>query len=81
MKQVSGPVAGRDNWIFPDLNSGNIAFKLVHMLAGANTFGQIVHRPDPARRRNQPRLEAHAVFGAAAIVRLPTHGPPPATGH
>jgi phosphate acetyltransferase len=36
-------VAGRANvLIFPDLNSGNIASKLVHYLAGARVYGQIV---------------------------------------
>jgi len=36
-------VAGRANvLIFPDLNSGNIAIKLVHHFAAARTFGQIL---------------------------------------
>jgi phosphate acetyltransferase len=69
MKKVIGPVAGRANvLIFPDLNSGNIAFKLVHMLAGANSFGQIITgltRPAAEISRGS---SAHDVFGAAAIV-------------
>ena len=68
-KKVSGPVAGRANvLIFPDLASGNIAFKLVHILAGANTFGQIMtglSRPAAEISRGS---SAHDVFGAAAIV-------------
>ena len=68
-KQVEGPVAGRANvLIFPDLNSGNIAFKLVQLLAGANTFGQIItglNRPAAEISRG---ASAHDVFGAAAVV-------------
>jgi phosphate acetyltransferase len=68
-KKVTGPVAGRANvLIFPDLASGNIAFKLVHILAGANSFGQIMtglNRPAAEISRGS---SAHDVFGAAAIV-------------
>jgi phosphate acetyltransferase len=68
-KQVTGSVAGRANvLIFPDLNSGNAAFKLVHILAGANTYGQIITgltRPAAEISRGS---SAHDVFGAAAIV-------------
>ncbi len=36
-------VAGKANvLIFPDLNSGNIAVKLIHHLAAARTFGQLI---------------------------------------
>jgi len=69
MKKVTSPVGGRANvLIFPDLNSGNIAFKLVHILAGANSFGQIITgltRPAAEISRGS---SAHDVFGAAAIV-------------
>jgi len=68
-KQIGGPVAGHANvLIFPDLNSGNIAFKLIQLLAGANTFGQIVlglSRPAAEISRG---ASAHDVFGAAAVV-------------
>jgi len=68
-KQISGPVAGHANvLIFPDLNSGNIAFKLIQLLAGANTFGQIItglNRPSAEISRG---ASAHDVFGAAAVV-------------
>ncbi len=43
IKQVGGLVAGHANvLIFPDLNSGNIAIKLVQHLAGARVYGQIL---------------------------------------
>ncbi len=69
MKAITGGVGGRANvLVFPDLNSGNIAFKLIQVLAGANTFGQIVtglSRPAAEISRGS---SAHDVFGAAAIV-------------
>lgn len=43
IKLPESMVAGRANvLIFPDLNSGNIAAKLVQYLAGAKVYGQIV---------------------------------------
>jgi phosphate acetyltransferase len=68
-KKLGGPVAGRANvLVFPDLNSGNIAFKLVQVLAGAYTYGQIIiglSRPAAEISRG---ASAHDVFGAAAVV-------------
>jgi phosphate acetyltransferase len=62
-------VAGKANvLIFPDLNSGNIASKLVRHLARANAYGQILlglTRPaaDVSRGSN-----AHDILGVAALV-------------
>jgi phosphotransacetylase len=68
-KKVAGGVAGRANvLVFPDLNSGNIGYKLVHVLAGADAFGQIItglSKPAAAVSRG---ASAHDIFGAAAIV-------------
>lgn len=62
-------VAGQANvLIFPDLNSGNIASKLVQLLTGANTYGQIItglKRPAVEISRG---ASAHDILGAAAIA-------------
>ena len=70
-KKVNSSVAGRANvLIFPDLNSGNIAFKLVQLLAGANTFGQILTGLTKPAAEISRGASAHDVFGAAAIVAV-----------
>ena len=69
MKKIEGPVAGRANvLVFPDLNSGNIGFKLVQILAGANAFGQIITGLTRPAAEISRGASAHDVFGAAAIV-------------
>src|SRR5258708_5346929 len=68
-KKVTGPVAGRANvLIFPDLASGNIAFKMVQILAGANTFGQIITGLSRPAAEISRGASAHDVLVAAAIV-------------
>jgi phosphate acetyltransferase len=62
-------VAGRANvLIFPDLNSGNIASKLVRLVGHANAYGQILlglNRPAADVSRGST---AHDILGVAAIV-------------
>ena len=68
-KLQDSKVAGRANvLIFPDLNSGNIASKLVRLVGHGNAYGQILlglNRPaaDVSRGSN-----AHDILGVAAIV-------------
>jgi phosphate acetyltransferase len=64
-------VAGRANvLIFPDLNSGNIASKLVGLVGRANSYGQILlglNRPAADCSRG---ATAHDILGIAAIVAV-----------
>ncbi|MEN9841787.1 MAG: hypothetical protein RL376_1587 [Verrucomicrobiota bacterium] len=69
VKNVTSAVGGRANvLIFPDLNSGNIAFKMVQLLGGANSFGQILTGLAKPAAEISRGASAHDVFGAAAIV-------------
>jgi phosphate acetyltransferase len=62
-------VAGRANvLIFPDLNSGNIASKLVGLVGHAKAYGQILlglNRPAADVSRGS---SAHDILGVAAII-------------
>jgi len=64
-------VAGRANvMIFPDLNSGNIATKLVQRLAAAEAYGQVllgISKPCADLSRG---ATAQDIIGVAAIVGL-----------
>ena len=70
-KSAHSLVAGRANvMIFPDLNSGNIAAKLVQYLAGAETYGQLLlglAKPCADMSRGASEEE---ILGVAAIVGL-----------
>lgn len=71
LKAPSSLVAGRANvLVFPDLNSGNIAAKLVQYLASADVYGQIVlglSRPCADMSRG---ASVDDIVGVAAIVGL-----------
>ena len=63
------PVAGSANvLVFPDLNSGNIATKLIHILSGANKYGQIIMGLRQPAAEISRGATAHDILGAAAIV-------------
>jgi phosphate acetyltransferase len=68
-KLTDSKVAGRANvLIFPDLNSGNIASKLVGLVGRANCYGQILlglNRPAADCSRG---ATPHDILGIAAIV-------------
>ena len=78
IKLPDSRVAGRANiLIFPELNSGNIASKMVRYAARANAYGQILlglNRPaaDVSRVAN-----AHDILGVAAIVGVQAIGNAP----
>ena len=70
-KLPESPVAGRANvLIFPDLNSGNIASKLVQHVARANAYGQILLGLDRPAADVSRGSNAHDILGVAAIVGL-----------
>ena len=54
--------------IFPDLNSGNIASKLVRHIARANAYGQILLGMDRPAADVSRGSNAHDILGVAAIV-------------
>ena len=56
--------------IFPDLNSGNIASKLVRHIARANAYGQILLGLDRPAADVSRGSNAHDILGVAAIVGL-----------
>jgi phosphate acetyltransferase len=68
-KLADSKVAGRANvLIFPDLNSGNIASKLVGLIGHASSYGQVLlglNRPAADVSRGS---SAHDILGVAAIV-------------
>jgi phosphate acetyltransferase len=70
-KLQDSKVAGRANvLIFPDLNSGNIASKLVRHIGRANAYGQILLGLDRPAADVSRGSNAHDILGVAAIVGL-----------
>jgi phosphate acetyltransferase len=70
-KVPDGNVAGRANvLIFPDLNSGNIASKLIQHVARANAYGQILLGLDRPAADVSRGSNAHDILGVAAIIGL-----------
>ncbi|MCE0497643.1 MAG: phosphotransacetylase [Methylacidiphilales bacterium] len=71
IKAPGSQVAGQANvLIFPDLNSGNIAVKLVHRLAGGDAYGQILLGLDKPAADLSRGASVHEIVGVAAIVSL-----------
>jgi phosphate acetyltransferase len=56
--------------IFPDLNSGNIASKLVRHIARANAYGQILLGLDRPAADVSRGSNSHDILGVASIVGL-----------
>jgi phosphate acetyltransferase len=68
-KMSDTDVSGRANvLIFPDLNSGNIASKLVRHMARANAYGNILLGLDRPAADVSRGSNAHDILGVAAIV-------------
>jgi len=70
-KAPASKVAGNANvLVFPDLNSGNIAAKLVQYLAGADTYGQILLGLSKPAADLSRGASIDEIVGVAAIVGL-----------
>src|SRR5437868_5581108 len=70
-KLPDSKVGGNANvLIFPDLNSGNIASKLVRHIARANAYGQILLGLDRPAADVSRGSNAHDILGVAAIVGI-----------
>ena len=70
-KLPESKVAGQANvLIFPDLNSGNIASKLLRHIARANAYGQILLGLDRPAADVSRGSSSHDILGVAAIVGL-----------
>jgi phosphate acetyltransferase len=70
-KLPESKVAGHANvLIFPDLNAGNIASKLIQHVARANAYGQILLGLDRPAADVSRGSNAHDILGVAAIVGL-----------
>src|SRR5438477_3284189 len=68
-KIPASKVAGHANvMIFPDLNSGNIASKLIQHVARANAYGQILLGLDRPAADVSRGSNAHDILGVSAIV-------------
>ncbi|MEM6912261.1 MAG: phosphate acyltransferase [Verrucomicrobiota bacterium] len=68
-KTVRGPVAGKaDVLVFPNLDSGHMAFKLLHHIGGARSYGQIIlGLARPAAQVSRAATE-ESILGTAAAV-------------
>src|SRR5437762_4637534 len=74
-KAPESKVAGRASvLIFPELNAGNIASKLVQHVARANAYGQILLGLDRPAADVSRGSNAHDILGVAAIVGLQSIG-------
>ena len=74
-KSPEGKIVGNANvLIFPDLNSGNIASKLVRHVARANAYGQILLGLDRPAADVSRGSGAHDILGVAAIVGVQAIG-------
>lgn len=68
-KKLEGSVSGKANvLIFPDLSSGNNAAKMMQILGGARSYGQILTGLRKPAAEISRGASAHDIFGATVVV-------------